>query len=202
LDLSGERIRGFLLFGLIVAALAAVVLIEWRRPRSEPIRLDAPSPPPSVQATAAPSPTPRPIQVYVSGAVSLPDVYALPHGSIVKDALEAAGGAGGDADLDRINLAAALADGQHVYVPRQGEESPPIQAPVGGSSSQGEGAVNINTADAAELETLPGIGPSLAGRIIAYREANGPFASVDEITQVSGIGPATLEEIRELITTE
>jgi competence protein ComEA len=134
--------------------------------------------------------------------VVLPDVYTLPHGSIVKDALVAAGGAADDADLDRINLAAALAEGQHVYVPHQGEDLPPIEVPARGASSGADGLVNINTADAAQLETLPGIGPSLAGRIIAYREANGPFASVDDITQVSGIGPATLEEIRDLITTE
>jgi len=195
-----ERYRGPLFLLLVVAILGGVALFEVLRPRPEAIFLGTETPlsgsEPTPQATA----TPRPLRVYVSGAVEQPDVYVLAPDSIVKDAVLAAGGAADDADLDRINLASPVADGQHVYVPRQGEENPPVQPPadqpVVGSK------VNINTADTTALETLPGIGPSLAQRIVDYRQANGPFGQIEDITKVSGIGPATLDNIRDLITTK
>ncbi|NLE45862.1 MAG: hypothetical protein GX620_14155 [Chloroflexi bacterium] len=141
------------------------------------------------------------LRVYVSGAVRTPAVYTLSSGSIVDDALRAAGGPTSDAALETINLALELQDQQHIHVPRQGEESTTLPL-VDGASRTGsfELKVNINTATAAELESLPRVGPALAERIIAYREANGPFAGVDEIQNVAGIGPATLEELRDLIT--
>jgi competence protein ComEA len=86
-----------------------------------------------------------------------------------------------------------------VYVPRQGEENPPVQPPSGGPAAGSK--VNINTADTARLETLPGIGPSLAQRIVDHRQANGPFGRIEQIMDVSGIGPATFDKIKELITT-
>ncbi len=191
-----ERYRGFLLFVLVVVALAAVILFQALRPGPQPIHLSTatPSPLPAV------SPTTRLLRVYVSGAVHQPEVYALSPGSIVKDAILAAGGAANDADLDRINLALPVADGQHVYVPHLGEENPPVPSRAGSPLSGG--TVNINTADAAALESLPGIGPALASRILDYREAHGPFAQIEEIMDVAGIGPATFEGIRELITVE
>jgi competence protein ComEA len=142
------------------------------------------------------------MRVHVSGAVRAPAVYRLPPGSIVQDAVDAAGGPAADADLERINLAVELRDQQQVYVPRKGEAEP--QPPISGGESGGEepaGAlVNVNTATAAELETLPRIGPAMAQRIIEYREANGPFGSIEDIQNVPGIGPATFEGLKDLIT--
>jgi len=130
-------------------------------------------------------------------------VYSLPPGSIVQDALQAAGGPTGDADLERINLAQELRDQQQVYIPRRGETASRslISGGNSDSNSTGSGLVNINTASAAELETLPRVGPSTAQRIIAYRQEHGPFATIEEIQNVSGIGPATFEQLKDLITT-
>jgi competence protein ComEA len=136
--------------------------------------------------------------VYVSGAVHQPDVYELPAGCIVKDAVEAAGGPTDSADLDGVNLAVELRDQQQVYVPRRGETVPmlPSSAGVGAVS----GPVNINIAIAAELETLPGIGPKTADAIVEYREANGPFQTIEDIMDVPGIGEGTFEKIKDGIT--
>jgi competence protein ComEA len=191
-----ERYRGVLFFSVIVLAIAGVVLFQILRPDPPPIILSTPTPFPSPQA----APTPRPLRVYVSGAVRLPDVYILPADSIVKDAIVAAGGSSGEADLDRINLAMTVADGQHVYVPHLGEENLPVQPPSGRAAS--EVKLNINTADLSTLETLPGIGSVIAQRILDYRQTNGPFARVEDVMAVSGIGPVTFEEIRDLITTK
>jgi len=163
-----ERYRG-LFFGVLIAVILVGVLLvqrHWSRP--EPIILSTAVPSPSPESSA----TPAPLRVYVSGAVQRPDVYELPPGSIVKDALLVAGGASQEADLDRINLAATLADGQQIYVPHQGEQDLPVQPPA--AESTGGTRININTASAEALETLPGIGPTLAQRIVAYRQANGP----------------------------
>lgn len=191
-----ERYRGIVFVALIAAVIAGLVLFQILRPKPSPIILKPPTPLPSPEVT----PTPRPLRVYVSGAVHQPDVYPLPPDSIVKDALLAAGGATDDADLDRINLALPVADGQHVYVPRLGEADLPVQPPSSQPASGGK--VNINTADAATLETLPGIGPAIAQRIIDYRQANGPFAKIEDIKDVSGIGDGILSKIQDLIVTE
>lgn len=191
-----ERYRGIVLFALIVLALAAVILFQVLRPSHRSIELSTATPAPSPEMTA----TPRPLRVYVSGAVRQPDVYTLPPESIVKDAVMAAGGPADDADLDRINLAAPVADGQQIYVPRLGEEALRVQ-PL--SIQPGaDGKVDINTADRAALESLPGIGPTLAQRIVDYRQANGPFARIEDVMEVSGIGTGTFEGLRDLITTD
>ena len=191
-----QRYRGILFFGLIVAVLAAVVLFQILRPSSQPIILSTSTPFPSPEAT----PTARPLRVYVSGAVQHPDVYTLPPDSIVKDAMLAAGGPADDADLDRINLASSVADGQQIYVPKQGEGNLPVQPPSVQRSS--DFRVNINTADAAALETLPGIGPTLAQRILDYRQVHGPFVRAEDIMEVAGIGKATFEKLSDHIRTE
>jgi competence protein ComEA len=129
-----------------------------------------------------------------------PDVYTLIPDSIVKDALVAAGGPTEEADLDRINLALPVSDGQHIYVPRLGEESLPVQPPS--RLSEVGGQVNLNTADVAVLETLPGIGPVLAQRIVDYRQEHGTFAQVEDLMNVSGIGQRTFDNLRDLITTD
>lgn len=155
---------------------------------------------PIIIEPSMPTPSPGPIQVYVSGAVVKSDVYALPHNALLQDAVEAAGGPTAEADLERINLAQHLRDGEHVYVPRIGEAPTPM--PQTGTGGIATGPVNINTASQAELETLPGIGPVIAQRIIEYRETNGPFATIEAIQNVPGIGAATFEQIKDLITVE
>jgi competence protein ComEA len=193
-----ERYRVGLLVAVVAVVLTGLLTFRLLKPAPDPFQMETVTPPPSPSPQA--TPTARPLRVYVSGAVEAPDVYALPPDSIVKDALAAAGGPAAEADLDRINLASPLADGQHVYVPHLGEEAPPVQPPSGQRS--GGLKVNINTADTATLETLPGIGPTIAGRIIDYRQANGPFSRIEEIMEVSGIGPATFEKIQDLISTD
>ncbi|HUX77659.1 MAG TPA: ComEA family DNA-binding protein [Anaerolineae bacterium] len=157
---------------------------------------------PDSTSTPLPAPTLAPIRVHVAGAVCQPAVYELPPGSIVQHAVDAAGGPSPDADLNGINLALELRDQQQVHVPCQGEANPP--PPVSGGAPGGGGSagalVDINAATAADLETLPRIGPTMAQRIIAYREANGSFAAIEDIQDVPGIGPATFEGLRDLIT--
>ena len=150
-------------------------------------------------ATATPS-----VVVHVLGAVRNPGVYELAATSRVVDAISAAGGVLDDAELAAVNLARTLVDGEQLYVPRIGE-TPPVSAPDaasggGASGSANGGLVNLNTATLAELDTLPRIGPALAQRIIDYRTANGPFAAIDDLADVPGIGDATLEGLRALVT--
>lgn len=152
------------------------------------------------------------IVVDVDGAVAHPGLYKLPPGSRVQAALAAAGGLSPQADAHRINRAAKLHDGQKLYVLSQGESAPPQAASGGqscegqsctsadgadaGSDTEGQGLVNINTANATQLTQLPGIGPAIAQKIIDYRTANGPFTSVDDLTKVPGIGAAKLAQIK------
>lgn len=194
-----QRRGSIILWSVLILIVGGVIGYVTARPQEDtPVIVSTPLPTP----TLPPTPTPSPIRVYVSGAVRQPDVYELPPGSIVQHAVNAAGGPTSDADLDHINLALELRDQQQVYVPRQGETNPPL--PVSGGESGGGGQegtlVNINTALAAELETLPRIGPTLAQRIVDYREANGPFETTEEIQNVPGIGPATFEGLMDMIT--
>ena len=152
------------------------------------------------------------VVVHVAGAVVSPGVRRLPPGSRVIDALDAAGGALPGADLPRINLAAPLVDGQQVYVPEPGEQ-PPVAAGAGvpggagvaggvaGPAGSVPGAlVDLNTATGEQLDTLPGVGPATAAAIIAHRDQNGPFTSVDQLLDVRGIGEAKLELLRDLVS--
>jgi len=150
--------------------------------------------------TQAPAPTqPTTILVYVSGAVKKPDVYTLPVGSIVRDAMIAAGGPADEADLDRINLAAPLSDGIQIHFPSEGEAAAAPGSPLT-SGVPASGPININTASPEELDMLSGIGPAIAGRIIDYRQTNGPFQSIEQIKDVKGIGDALFEKIKDHIT--
>ena len=140
-------------------------------------------------------PSQAPLTVHVAGAVNRPGVYDLPAGSRVADAVEAAGGATDNATTDDINLARALVDGEQVRVPTEGEQMDAHGGPAGAGDR-----ININQADASALEDLPGVGPVLAKRIVAYRDEHGPFASVDELDGVTGVGPAILEGLIDAAT--
>ncbi|HEX5375827.1 MAG TPA: ComEA family DNA-binding protein [Solirubrobacterales bacterium] len=133
------------------------------------------------------------VVVHVTGAVARPGVYRLPTGARVTDAVSRAGGPGGGALLEAINLAARLADGQQVVVPKAG----PGGMPLGVTGTTGEdGPISLGTATAEQLETIDGIGPVTAQKILEYRDGQGGLASVDQLDQVSGIGPATMESLR------
>lgn len=151
----------------------------------------------AAQASVSPSPTVTLI-VDVAGAVRQPGVYEFGEGDRVIDAIERAGGPMARADLSLLNLAAPLTDGTQILVPKAGAAG---AAPVTGGTPGAAGSlININSASATELETLSGIGEVLAATIVEYRTQNGPFASVDDLMDVSGIGPATLDEIRDQVT--
>jgi competence protein ComEA len=158
------------------------------------------TPAPTSAVARAPTTTASSLVVHVAGAVARPGLYRLPGGSRVDAAVDVAGGPARDADLDALNLAAPLTDGERVYVPAAGE----VVAPPAGAASAGTttvpGPLDINRATAEQLDALPGIGPATAQAIVAHRESNGPFASVDELEDVRGIGPAKLDAIRELVT--
>jgi competence protein ComEA len=180
---AGPFLAGILI-GLLAAGLVWLLIAE---PRGEPIRLD-------------PAPTPPPLRVYVSGAVLHPGVYSFSDGAIVEEALAAAGGSLPEADLGRLNLAAALEDGAQVRVPSMTQPAPGTQAAA--ADPPPSGLLNLNTATAPELELLPGIGPALAQSIVAYRDAHGPFNDIEDLLDVPGIGPAKLETIRGFVTAE
>jgi len=154
----------------------------------------------SAAASASPSPS-AVLIVDVTGAVKHAGVFEFAPGDRVIDAVERAGGARETADLTLLNLAAPLVDGQQILVPKQGAATGTVSTGAGSTTAGSAGAfVNINTADEATLETLNGVGPVLAASIIAYRTEHGPFASVDQLDEVSGIGPATLEDLRSQVT--
>jgi competence protein ComEA len=166
--------------------------------------------PPRGQAVALPPlPTAAPLIIYITGAVKQPGVYSLPTGSRVKDAIESAQGLISSADSTAINLAAPLRDGEHLVIPEIGEALPTqpgssatAQVSKTTASFSLENPLNINTASQSELELLPGIGPTRASAIIAYREANGPFKQIQDIQNVPGIGPSTFQNLKAIITIE
>ncbi len=182
----------------------------------ETIDLSQPNPAPEsesqVTANTTASQPETELAVHVSGSVQSAGVYQLPAGSRVVDAIQKAGGVKPNADLDALNLAEPLTDGQKIYVPRKGEVPPStVVASTGRTASAPSGTlassapaprfpININRASVDELETLPGIGRVLAERIVEYRQRNGGFQSVDELLEVRGIGPKKLEDIRPLAT--
>ncbi len=165
-----------------------------------------PTPSPTMLAAVSTSASPSPSEtliVDVAGWVRKPGVFEFQLGDRVIDAVERAGGARDNADLTLLNLAASLVDGQQILVPKKGSQPPGTT--TGSTGTTGTPGtigtlVNINTADEAALETLNGVGPVLAASIIAYRTEHGPFTSVDQLDEVSGIGPATMEDLRSQVT--
>ncbi len=150
-------------------------------------------------ATDTPS-RPSTVIVYISGAVGAPDVYELPSDARIKDLVLAAGGLSADADTEQINLAERLKDSEHIHVPRQGEV-PAADAIVADAAGTAPGGLlDLNTASASDLDSLPGIGQSFAARIIEYRTTNGPFTSVADLQKVKGIGTALFAKIAPLVS--
>lgn len=193
-----------LALGVVFGVLSAgVIYLSSQPPRGNAIAL-------------LPPPTPIPIQVHISGEVQNPGVYALSPGSRVQDAIEAAGGFNETANNTALNLASLLEDGNRVQVPaqtrietpssstatRSNVEISPFEATSPPEDLPTSTLININTASQHDLESLSGIGPATALKIITFREENGPFASIEEIQKVSGIGPVTFENIKTFITVD
>ena len=195
------------LLGLLTAfTLTGAGIFVLRRPDPPPIQVMAP-PTPAPTATATPTSTPGPIVVYVSGAVMAPGTFTLTPSARVADAIAAAGGLRADADSAQVNQAQPLFDGAQVHVPVMGSAPVPagglagvLPTPTPASRAAtveiaGGGLIDLNTATQTELETLPGIGASKAAAIIANR----PYATVDDLDRVPGIGPSTLNQLRPLV---
>ena len=199
--------------GALLACVAVAAAFAWfRSGTTSSSVLPAPASTSSPSATYGSSTTTtRPtaaLVVDVVGAVRRGGVVRLRSGARVIDAINAAGGATADADLTRLNLAAALTDGARVAVPRVGAAAPEVDpaAVSGGTTPGADGTpsagspVNLNTATAHQLDALPGVGPATAAAIIKDREAHGPFRSVNDLGRVRGIGDAKLEQLRDLVT--
>lgn len=183
-----------IVIGILVGLfLAGALWITTSAPKGESVELRS-------------APTPEPLRVHVAGAVVRPGVYDLDEDSRVEDAVDAAGGFVAEADKNALNLAAHLEDGERLDIPYVAgfipEETSGFVVITEGtpSSLAGEELVDINTASVEELDKLPGIGLTIAQRIIDYRTENGPFSSIEDILNVPGIGSATFDEIQNLIT--
>ena len=182
-----QRISTLLTGILIGLSATGLLLLLISRPRKYPIELQPP-------------PTPRPLLIHIAGAVRNPGVFELPRDAIVSDAIDAAGGPKENADLDRVNLAASLEDNQQVYVPEEVRSTVSSPSELDIMPINDDNKININSATVAELDRLPGIGPALAEEIIRHREVHGLFHSLDDLLDVSGIGPAKIEKISDLIS--
>ncbi len=200
---------GWILAAFVMGIVLTIVgMTLFKQTQPAPIVISPPEP----TATAVPTETPGPIQVFVNGAVMQEAVYTLPTGSLAQDAIEAAGGFADDANVAVVNLAQPMFNGAQVYVPFNAENNATPTAVIFTESaanndlskqaSTAAGIVNINSADATQLETLPGIGPSTAEKIITFRAENGRFTTIEEIMNVPGIGEGKFDQLRELITVD
>jgi competence protein ComEA len=179
---------------VVIAGALAFLLVHRSAPPPE-LRL------PRAQAAPAPPVTAGDVVAHVAGAVLRPGVVKVPPAARVADAIAAAGGAARDADLDQVNLAAKVGDGDRVYVPRRGESPPPAATASAGAAGAGAkpGPVDLNTAGPEQLDALPGVGPATAKAIVDYRTRRGRFRAVDDLLAVPGIGPAKLATLKPLV---
>lgn len=193
---------------VIVVAAIVIAVAVWRGANAPVEVVDgagtpSPSTGPVEQGDVAPSPDASgELYIHVFGAVEHPGLYVLPDGSRVVDAVFAAGGLRESAAPEGVNLARELADGEQIAVPTKEQVASgevPTPAQPDGSGGGSESPIDLNAAGPTELEALPGIGPALAQRIIAWRDDNGPFGSVDDLLAVSGIGEKVLAGIRDLV---
>ena len=183
------EMRGRVVTGVLVAVVA--VSVGGLLGRVDEVSF----PPTTLGTTSAGSTRPGTISVHIGGMVLSPGVVDVASDSIVADAIEAAGGLRPGALVDRINLAAPISDGEQILVP-----GPDDAHGTGGSETSAGGPLSLNRASATELEALPGVGPVLAGRIVAFRETNGLFEVVEDLLEVPGIGEAKLSAMRDLVT--
>jgi competence protein ComEA len=194
LDPGRRAVRALAVVALVVALV--VGFLVWRsRPHAEPAPAVAA---PGVVAAAA-APSPATIVVSVLGRVQRPGLVRLPQGARVADAIEAAGGVLPGTDLGYLNLARKLVDGELLAIGVGPVPSAPVAGAPGGSGGP-PGLINLNTATLAELDTLPGVGPVLAQRIIDHRNRSGGFKSVEELRKVEGVGDARFEQLKDLVT--
>jgi len=179
---------------IVIGIIIGGVLLFMSRPEPTEITINPPLP----TATLSPTSTPEPITVYITGEVNEPQsTITLPFGSRVSDVVEQAGGFTENANLDLVNVAGIVRDGDQIHVPSiLDEETEEVTAPT----PSGGGVIFVNTATSEELQTLPGIGESTAQAIIGYREENGAFTSLEDLDNVPGIGPSTLENIADLVS--
>jgi competence protein ComEA len=202
-DATGTTPVRILVGGVVVVAGLLAALLLLRPPEPPP---EAALPFASTTTALTPASTGTTglevLVVHVAGAVAAPGLHELTPGARVADAVAAAGGLAPQADPARINLAAPVVDGERVYVLAVGEQEPPVAlgSPPASAGDPGSGPVDLNTADAAALESLPGIGPSTAAAILQHRAEVGAFTSVDQLLDVPGIGEAKLEALRDLVT--
>jgi competence protein ComEA len=152
------------------------------------------------EKTETPADEPLVLMADIKGAVNQPGVYEIQEGNRVVDLVELAGGLAAEADVSTINFAMRVTDEMTIYIPKKGESVESVNQIEGGEQSTKKTTVNLNRADASELETLPGIGPSKAEAIIEYRETNGSFKSIEDLKSISGIGDKTFEKLKELIS--
>lgn len=181
--------------GIVIAllALATTVAIGIARGMAPPVETVTVG-----EAIVTESTGPASVFVHVSGAVAAPGLYVLDEGARVVDAVAAAGGFADGADETAVNLARPVGDGEQLHVPAAGEAG--AGGPDAGGGVAGDGKINLNTADAIQLDTLPRIGPAMAERIIGWRDANGRFTSVEDLLAVPGIGEKMLAALRDLVT--
>ncbi len=199
--MKGQKVNyvGVVAAGLVGLAvfLTAILLLTGGEDDAPPVNIVAPEAKPGQAGEPAPRPD---IMVQVSGEVVFPGVYAMESGDRLIDAIAAAGGIAPNADLSGVNLSKRVQDETRYHIPAMGEATPVVAREMTSAAKDSGGLIDLNTAQDNELQTLPGIGPSLAGAILAYREDNGPFSSVDDVDKVPGIGPKTLDSIRPLVT--
>ncbi|HEX2177933.1 MAG TPA: ComEA family DNA-binding protein [Actinomycetota bacterium] len=193
---SRSEIALIVLLGIAVVGAGLVVIVRSSDPPAPPVERVAATP---QQAEASPSPAGQ-VVVHVSGQVTAPGVYELPAGSRVQDAIGAAGGALGEADANALNLAAVVADGQKITVPKPGEAAPEAGDGAAAAAAGAPAKVNLNHATQAQLEELPGVGPVLAQRILTHRQTKGRFTSPRQLLEVSGFGPKKYESVKDQIT--
>lgn len=181
---------------LAAASIAVVVSLLGAPGSTEVVPVSTAEP--GVVASDPLAPTSSTVMVHVLGSVVRPGVFELRSGDRLLDAVAAAGGFSETADRAQLNLVRLLVDGEQVTVPAVGEVMTP--APGAGTGAAVGGLVNLNSADATTLDTLPGVGPTTAESIIVWRTENGRFVSVDDLLSVPGIGDKTLESLRDLVT--
>jgi len=196
-----------LVYGLLLGVLVTGAILLISRPtQGMPVEL-FPAPSPSPTSPPAPTKTPEPIMVQIKGEIVSPGSYSLAKDSRLDDLITAAGGITSSADENRINYMAIVHDGDYFYIPTFDEDIPETASNAPGNLNIGDGdsfdyPIDLNAASQEALESLPGIGPSKASDILAYREEHGPFASVDDLVNVPGIGASTVETLRDFLIVE